>query len=148
MQLVPETAAEIAANPALMSKAQLRLHQRRQLRAQMAKAQQQAQQPAKKDRPNVSKIGDWGEVEVAKWLGTIVEGASVHQWMSIVKRETIDGRKLLELTADDLATYTKGYLTISKEVMLVSEGIRRLNFEGAKAGRMTLRKAIGKKLGM
>lgn len=148
IQLVPETAEEIAANPALMSKAQLRLQQRRQLRANLVQAQQQAQSPAKKDRPNVGKIGEWGETEVAKWLGTIVEEASVHQWMLVVKKETINGRKLLQLTASDLATYTKGYLTISKEVKLVSEGIRRLNIEGAKAGRKTLRRAIGKKLGM
>ena len=143
-----ESAAEIAANPALMSKAQLRLQARQQLKAQMVKAQTAAQSPARKDRPNVGKIGEWGESEVAAWLATIVEEASVHQWMAVVKKEKVDGRRLLELTFNELTIFTSGYLTISKEVDVVVEGIRRLNFEGAKAGRKTLRKAIGKKLGM
>jgi hypothetical protein len=135
------------ASAAVTSKAQQRLQDRAALKAKLAKEIKTTASPAK-SAPKVGSIPNWGEKEVLAWLVTIVDEDGMTTWKDIISAEVIDGPKLLGLAEADLKQYTKGYLTLKADLSIVMEGIRRLNIEGAKAGKKTLRRAIGKKLGL
>eukprot|EP00039_Didymoeca_costata_P012162 m.174067 g.174067 ORF g.174067 m.174067 type:complete len:306 (-) comp15401_c0_seq2:7416-8333(-) len=130
------------------------LSQKKVAKRQVEKAKLIAELSAAKEEIAPSKmappkkpIPEWEEKEVLEWLATIVERDSLEQWEEIIDKHLISGLILLGLSEEDLKSYTKSYFTISGDVELVAEGIRRLNIEGAKAGKRTLRRAIAARLG-
>lgn len=137
---VPTISPGQAAIVATAEKANSKLEARRKRRAEMAKAAK-GDAPSAKNFPK-KPVNEWGQSDVNQWLSTLVSRESVHQWATVVADQQINGPKLLGLKLSDLVHFTAAYATITEEREIIAEGIRRLNFEGARAGKRTLRRAV------